>query len=103
MENKTSTQQVYIDGVHDYNYVITQTEKETIHALYYSDHAEWANNIRETKAIELIDSGNGVSIKELALEEEEYYLKVEQLHILLRLFATPCVYEISQPAIKTKF
>lgn len=102
MENKTSTQEIYTDGLHDYNYVITQTEKETIHALYYSDHAEWANSIRETKAIELIDSGNGVSINGVSLNDEDY-LRTEQLHILLRLFASPCVYEITQPAIKTKF
>jgi hypothetical protein len=102
MENKTSTQEVYIDGIHDYNYVLTQTEKETIHALYYSDHNEWSDSVKGTKAIELIDNGNGVSINGVSLNNEDY-LRIEQLHILLRLYATPSVYEITQPSIKTKF
>jgi hypothetical protein len=74
-----------------------------IHTLYYSDHIEWTSSIVGTKAIELIDSGDGVQIKGLALDEEEDYLKVEQLHIILRLYSQECIYEIAPAPIKTGF
>jgi len=96
-------EEIYIDGIHEYNYLKTETKDETIHTLYYSDHVEWNSSLVGTKAIELIDSGNGVSIKGLALEEEEDYLKIEQLHIILRLHSQECIYEISPPSIKTNF
>jgi len=72
--------------------------------LYYSDHLEWSSDIVGTKAIELIDSGNGVQIKGLFLfDEEENYLRIEQLHIILRLHSQDCTYEISSQPIKTGF
>jgi len=95
-------EEIYIDGIHEYDYLKTATKDETVHTLYYSDHIEWSGGIVGTKAIELIDSGNGVSINNTSLNDEDY-LRIEQLHVLLRLYSQPSVYEISQPSIKTKF
>lgn len=96
-------EEIYIDGIHEYDYLKTETKDQTVHTLYYSDHIEWDSNIAGTKAIELIDNGNGVQIKGLALDEEENYLRIEQLHIILRLYSQECIYEISQPSVKTEF
>jgi len=96
-------EEIYIDGIHEYDYLKTKIEGSMIHTLYYSDHLEWTSSIVGTKAIELIDSGNGVQIKELALDEEENYLKVEQLHIILRLYSQESTYEISPQPVKRDF
>ena len=95
-------EEIYIDGIHEYDYLKTETKDETIHTLYYSDHIEWASSIVGTKAIELIDDGNGVQIKELSLDEEDY-LRIEQLHVILRLHSQEFTYEIASPSIKRDF
>lgn len=96
-------EEIYIDGIHEYDYLKTNVEGSMIHTLYYSDHLEWSSSLVGTKAIELIDNGNGVQIKGLALDEEENYLRIEQLHIILRLYSQECTYEISPQPIKTGF
>jgi hypothetical protein len=96
-------EEIYIDGIHEYDYLKTKTEDSMIHTLYYSDHLEWTSSIVGTKAIELIDSGDGVQIKGLALDEEENYLKVEQLHIILRLYSQESTYEIAPAPSKREF
>ena len=96
-------EEIYIDGIHEYDYLKTETKDQTVHTLYYTDHIEWSSSIVGTKAIELIDNGNGVQIKGLKLDEEENYLRIEQLHIILRLHSQESIYEISQPSVKTEF
>ena len=54
-------EEIYIDGIHEYDYLKTETKDQTIHTLYYSDHLEWSSSIVGTKAIELIDTHNDVS------------------------------------------
>ena len=96
-------EEIYIDGIHEYDYLKTNTEGSMIHTLYYSDHLEWTSSIVGTKAIELIDNGNGVQIKGLALDEEENYLRIEQLHIMLRLHSQESTYQISPQSVKRDF
>jgi len=96
-------EEIYIDGIHEYDYLKTKTKDQTVHALYHSDHIEWDSSIVHTKAIELIDSGNGVQIKGLSLDEEENYLRIEQLHIILRVYSQECTYEISPQSVKRDF
>lgn len=96
-------EEIYIDGIHEYDYLKKNTEGSMIHTLYYSDHIEWDGNIVGTKAIELIDNGNGVQIKGLSLDEEENYLRIEQLHVILRLYSQECIYEIAPAPSKREF
>lgn len=96
-------EEIYIDGIHEYDYLKTETKDQTIHTLYYSDYVEWCSTIVGKKAIELVDTYNGVQIKGLALDEEENYFKVEQLHIILRLYSQETAYEIAPPSVKKGF
>lgn len=103
MKKPNNKEEIYIDGIYEYDYVKTETKDECIHTLYYSDWYGWADSLKSEKAIELIDSGNGVTIKNLVIDEEIDYLRIEQLHIILRLHSQQCTYQISQPSLKKDF
>ena len=96
-------EEIYIDGIHEYDYLKTETKDQTIHTLYYSDHLEWSSSIVGTKAIELIDTHDDVVIEKIDTTKPMNYLQVEQLHIILRLYSQDCTYEISPQPIKTGF
>ena len=103
MKKPNNVEEIYIDDIHEYNYVKAETKDECVHTLYYSDWYGWADTIKGKKAIELIDSGNGVTIKDLSLDDEQDYLRIEQLHIMLRLHSQQCTYQIAQPSLKKDF
>ena len=96
-------EEIYIDGIHEYDYLKTETKDQTIHTLYYSDHIEWASSIVGTKAIELIDTHNDVHIEEIDISKAMNYLQMEQLHIILRLYSQESTYQISPQPIKRDF
>jgi len=96
-------EEIYIDGIHEYDYLKTETKDSTIHILYYSDHIEWDSSIVGKKVIELIDNGNGITINQLKTDEELNYLEIEQFHVLLRLYSQESTYEIAPPSVKRYF
>ena len=96
-------EKIYIDGVHEYDYLKTETKDQTIHTLYYSDHLEWSSSIVGTKAIELIDTHNDVVIEKIDTSKPMNYLQVEQLHIILRLYSQETAYQISPQPVKKDF
>ena len=97
-------EEIYVDGNHEYDYVRDNLSKDlVIHTLYYSNSHEWADHIKTTIALELIDNGNGMLIKQIDVEEEINYLQIEQLHILLRLSSDDSLFQIAKPAVKTEF
>ena len=103
MKKPNNVEEIYIDDIHEYDYVKKETKDECIHTLYYSDWYGWADSIKGKKVIELIDSGNGVTIKDLVIDEEVDYLRIEQFHIILRLHSEQCKYQIAQPSLKKDF
>ena len=40
---------------------------------------------------------------DLVIDEEQDYLRIEQLHIILRLHSQQCTYQIAQPSLKKDF
>ena len=98
-------EEIYIDGIHEYNYIkdVDENKDISIHTLYYSDSSEWSESTKNTLALQLVDDGNGIIIEQLSTKKGINYLETEQLHIILRLHSQPSAYEISQPATKTSF
>lgn len=96
-------EEIYIDGVHEYDYLKTETKDQTVHTLCYSDHSEWSSSIASKKAIELIDTHNDVRIEKLDISKEMSYLQMEQLHIILRLYSQETAYEIAPQPVKKYF
>jgi hypothetical protein len=97
-------EEIYINGTHEYDYHKLEATKEaTVHTLYYSDDFEWADHIRKTVAMQLVDTGFGVEIIGVNSKKEIDYLEAEQLHILLRLASVRSVYQIAEQPIKVKF
>jgi len=97
-------EEVYINGTHEYDYHKLEATKEaTVHTLYYSDDFEWADHIRKTVAMQLVDTGSGIEIIGVNSKKEIDYLEAEQLHILLRLSSGHSVYQITEPAPKRDF
>jgi hypothetical protein len=97
-------EEIYINGTHEYDYHKLEATKEaTVHTLYYSDDFEWADHIRKTVAMQLVDTGSGVEIIGVNSKKQIDYLEAEQLHILLRLSSSHSVYQITEPAVKKEF
>ena len=97
-------EEIYINDRHEYDYhKLEATPHVTVHTLYYSDDFEWADNIRKTVAMQLVDTGGGIELIGINSKREIDYLEAEQLHILLRLSSSHSVYKIAEPAPKRDF
>ena len=94
-------EEIYINGRHEYDYhKLEATKQATVHTLYYSDDYEWADHVRKTVAMQVVDNGGGIEIIGISTKKEINYLEAEQLHILLRLSSTHSVYQITEPVVK---
>jgi hypothetical protein len=97
-------EEIYINGSHEYDYHKLQaTSNITVHTLYFSDNNEHCEENRKQIAMQLIDNGNGIEIIGVNSKKEINYGEAEQLHILLRLSSTHCVYQIAEPTPKKEF
>jgi hypothetical protein len=97
-------EEIYINGVHEYDYHKLQATLDvTVHTLYFSDDKEWSDDLKKQVAMQLVDNGNGIELIGVNSKKIIDYLEAEQLHILLRLASTDCVYQISEPTPKRTF
>jgi len=103
--NPIKIEQIYIDGVHEYNYLVVEVEGDysKSHSLHYSSHENWSQHIRETLAMEIVDDGNGIEVLHHDLNNSINYSDTEKLHVLLRLMSEQCKYESSEPSVKVEF
>lgn len=103
--NPDKIEQIYIDGVHEYNYLVVELERDysKSHSLHYSGHENWSQQIGETLAMEIVDNGNGITVMDYDLNNHINYLDTEKLHILLRLMSDQCKYELAEPSVKVEF
>jgi hypothetical protein len=97
-------EEIYINSRHEYDYhKLEATKNVTVHTLYFSDDVEWGDDTKKQVAMQLVDNGDGVEIIGACTKKHLNYLEAEQLHILLRLASTHCVYQIAEPAPKKEF
>ena len=97
-------EEIYINGKHEYDYhKLSSKTNVTVHTLYFSDDEEWAEDHRNTVAMQLVDDGNGLEIIGVNTKKSINYLEAEQLHILLRLSSSQSVYQIAEPTPKVEF
>ena len=97
-------EEIYINGKHEYDYhKLHAAQHATVHTLYFSDDDEWSDDLKKQVAMQLVDTGNGIEIIGMCTKKEIDYLEAEQLHILLRLASTSCVYQIAEPTPKKEF
>ena len=97
-------EEIYINNKHEYDYhKLEATPDVRVHTLYYSEDEEWADDIRKQVAMQLVDNGDGIEIIGACNKKNLDYLEAEQLHILLRLSSTHCVYQIAEPTPKKEF
>ena len=100
MKNKEEGISIFIDDIHEYDYVRDELDhKVIIHSLFYSNQVHWTSTVRDTIAMQLTDNGDGFIIsgenkfnKGVVID----YSCAEQLEILLRLVYVhnPSRYEI---------
>lgn len=97
-------EEIYINSRHEYDYHKLEAAKNAIvHTLYFSEDEEWAESMRKQVAMQLVDNGDGIEIIGACTKKTLNYLEAEQLHILLRLASTHCVYQIAEPTPKKQF
>ena len=84
-------QQIFVDDVHEYDYLELTKGDVTHHILYYSNAEQWSDIIKNKIAMDIKDNGN-------ELERDESgkinYHEAEQLFILLKLINPIQKYEI---------
>jgi len=97
-------EEIYINSKHEYDYHKHEIDKNiTVHTLYFSEDEEWGDAFKKQVAMQLVDDGNGIEIIGSCTKKVLNYLEAEQLHILLRLASTHCVYQIAEPTPKKDF
>ena len=97
-------EEIYINGKHEYDYHKLQATPDVIvHTLYYSNDDEWADHLKQTVAMQLVDNDDGLEIIGACTKKTFNYLEAEQLHILLRLSSGYSVYQIAEPTPKKDF
>ena len=97
-------EEIYINGRHEYDYHKHEISKNiTVHTLYYSDDEEWSDHLKKKVAMQLVDNSEDIEIIGINAKTHIDYLEAEQLHILLRLSSTHCVYQIAEPTPKKDF
>ena len=97
-------EEIYINGKHEYDYhKLEAAQHATVHTLYFSNDDEWADDLKKTVAMQLVDTGDGIQIIGACTKKTLNYLEAEQLHILLRLASTHSVYQIAEPSPKKDF
>lgn len=104
-QSEAPKEEIHIDGLHEYDYIKDETHEQlTVHTLYYSNCTEWSDHIKNTIALVIVDTGNGVVIEDLTTETKEVnYLKLEQLNILLRLQSQSTTFQKLKPLSKIDF
>jgi hypothetical protein len=60
MEKTVNHYLVFDEGTHEYNLVVTKTQKKTIFELIYSDNEIWTLHTRNTTAMKIVDDGNDI-------------------------------------------
>ena len=107
IDNESETlyrEEIYINGKHEYDYHKLEAAKHaTVHTLYFSNNDDWDESVRKQVAMQLVDTGDGIEIIGACTKKTLNYLEAEQLHILLRLASTHCVYQIAEPTPKRDF
>jgi hypothetical protein len=97
-------EEIYINSRHEYDYhKLEATPIVTVHTLYFSDDDEWSDSMKKKVAMQLVDNGDGIEIIGINAKKQLDYLEAEQLHILLRLSSSHCVYQIAEPTPKKDF
>jgi hypothetical protein len=101
---KAFKEEIYINDVHDYDYVVDCISQDVcIHSLYCSQDDSWGDDLKGKMVVQLMDDGNGVEINNINTSIHIDYLELEQLHILLRLHSSNSKYERVVPSNKTIF
>ena len=107
IDNESETlyrEEIYINGKHEYDYHKLEAAKHaTVHTLYFSNNDDWDESVRKQVTMQLVDTGDGIEIIGTCTKKTLNYLEAEQLHILLRLASTHCVYQIAEPTPKRDF
>ena len=84
-------QQIFIDGIHEYDYELID---DNLHALYYSNGGKWTEYVKGMVAMSIRNDGDGLERMDRLLNRIDYS-EAEQLFILLKLITQPAKYEIA--------
>lgn len=85
---KNKTKKIVISSDHEYEFDYKGVENKdgiTTHELYYSKASHWAEHIRGTLALKIVEDGNGLILDKEILKLD--YSEANHLKILLNIIA----------------
>jgi hypothetical protein len=75
---------IFVEGLHDYNYVEEVTDSGVIHLLFRSDGAHWTSHCRGEELLSITDTGDGFIFNHGKPKKEMDYSYSLELSILLK-------------------
>lgn len=75
---------IFVEGIHDYNYVEEITDSGINHLLFRSDGAHWTSHCRGEEILSVTDTGDGFIFNHSKPRKEMDYSYALELSILLK-------------------
>lgn len=69
------------EGTYEYDLEVV----DNIHTLYYADVESWQSNVRNTIALQLINTGNDFKVVGLSIKNRLNYSEAVHMYILLAM------------------
>lgn len=75
---------IFVEGIHDYNYVEEVTDLGVVHLLFRSNGEHWTSHCRGEEILSITDTGNGFVFNHSKPKKEMDYSYSLELSILLK-------------------
>lgn len=75
---------IFVEGIHDYDYVEEVTDLGVVHLLFRSNGEHWTSNCRGEEILSITDTGNGFVFNHSKPKKEMDYSYSLELSILLK-------------------
>lgn len=89
-------QQIFVDGVHDYDYESITTAEGVLHILKRSHSEQWSEHVQGEILYSVLDTGNGFKFDEKIKKNLDYHEAFTLSVILKKISFNECTVEITK-------
>ena len=90
------SQQIFIDGIHDYDYESVTTSEGVWHILKRSHGEGWYEHVRGEVLYSILDDGNGFKFDQKIKKNLDYHEAFSLSVILKKISFNECTVEITK-------
>lgn len=78
---------IFVDGVHEYDYVKKTVSNGTVHLLFRSNSDHWSDHCKDEEIMSITNTGNGFIFNHSRPKKEMDYHYAFYLSILLKMLS----------------